>query len=71
MLDKALKVETKTGNFNRKLMLLETSVRDFPGGSTIRTLHFQCRYHRLDSWSGLVQPKKSNSKLKEASSVYT
>ena len=41
MLDKALKVETKTGNFNRKLMLLETSVRDFPDGPTIRTLHFQ------------------------------
>ena len=43
MLDKALKVETKTGNFNRKLMLLETSVRDFPDGPTIRTLHFQWR----------------------------
>lgn len=70
MLDKALKVETKMGNFNRQLILLETSVRDFPGGPTIRALHFQCRYHRLASWSGLVQPKKSNSKLKEASSVY-
>lgn len=41
MLDKALKVETKTGNFNRQLILLETSMRDFPGGPTIRTLHFQ------------------------------
>ena len=70
MLDKALKVETKMGNFNRQLILLETSMRDFPGGSTIRTLHFQCRYHRLDSWSCLVQPKKSNNKLKEAYSVY-
>ena len=49
MLDKALKVETKTGNFNRQLILLETSVRDFPGGPTIRALHFQCRYHRLAS----------------------
>ena len=41
MLDKALKVETKTGNFNRQLILLEISLRDFPGGPTIRILHFQ------------------------------
>ena len=26
--------------------------RDFPGGPVVRTLPFQCRGHRFDSWLG-------------------
>ena len=26
--------------------------RDFPGGPVVKTLHFHCREHGLDSWLG-------------------
>ena len=25
---------------------------DFPGSLVVKTLHFQCRGHRFDPWSG-------------------
>ena len=31
-------------------------VGDFPGGPMVRTLHFHCRGHGLDPWSGIKTP---------------
>ena len=28
--------------------------RNFPGGPIVKTLHFQCRGHRFDPWSGKI-----------------
>ena len=30
----------------------EEQVWDFPGGPVVKALHFQCRGHRFDPWSG-------------------
>ena len=28
------------------------SYQDFPGDPMVKTLHFQCKGHRFDPWSG-------------------
>ena len=30
--------------------------REFPGRSVVNTLHFHCREHRFDPWSGKLRP---------------
>ena len=30
--------------------------REFPGRSVVKTLHFHCREHRFDPWSGKLRP---------------
>ena len=35
-----------------KTYALKLDVRDFPGGPVVKTLHFQCRGHGFDPWSG-------------------
>ena len=37
--------------FSSRFSKLEAS-RDFPGGPVLRTLHFHCRGHGFDPWSG-------------------
>ena len=42
---------------------------DFPGGPPVRTLHFHCRGHGFDPWSGNSDPaclKKKKKKKQEA-----
>ena len=48
--------------------------REFPGRSVVKTLHFHCREHRFDPWSGKLRPcmphgatrvKKKKKKTKE------
>ena len=34
------------------LLYLICFLGDFPGGQGVKTLHFQCRGHRFDPWSG-------------------
>ena len=48
------------GGLQARGYYLEPSVkrpqRDFPGGAVVKNLHFHCKGHRLDPWSGSYDP---------------
>ena len=35
---------------------MEDRIVHFPGGPVVKTLHFHCRGHRFDPWSGNYDP---------------
>ena len=39
-------------HYQKKFSRYKGAKRDFPGGPVIKTLHFQCRGHGFDPWSG-------------------
>ena len=42
-------------NFNSLDTQLKTDSRESPGSPTVWTLHFHCRGHRFDPWSGGIK----------------
>ena len=47
---------TQGGKLTVQIGLKHECVRDFPGGSVVKTTCFQCREHGFDPWSGNYDP---------------
>ena len=43
-------------NYKIKCKIKSNNIWDFPGGPVVKTLHFHCRGHRFDPWSGYQDP---------------